>query len=224
MSDIINVNANIVVDENNSYRLVNSVGNQEAVVVFNNGNITVYDKNNKHVDYGSNTDEFMDYVNNNDLRFMGMTTGNHRWKKYNPNPEQKNTGDCSIRSYCGAFGLTWDAAYDIASKIAKSMSELPDSNRVCDAIITQHFGMHVMEEEVKNEHHEDLVDNDEKPKKQKKTKKKKVAKMTINEFAMTHPFGTYIVVSPHHQTAVVNGEYLDSWDSGDKKISKVYTN
>lgn len=224
MSDIISVNAKIVVDENNSYRLVDSNGNQEGVAVFNNGDITVYDKDNNHTNYTGNIDAFLNYINDNDLHFMSMTTGNHRWKKYNPNPEQKNTGDCSIRSYCGAFGLTWDAAYDIASKIAKSMSELPDSSHVCDAIITQHFGMHVMEEEVKNEHHEDLVDNEENAKKkQKKSKKKKVAKMTINEFAMTHPFGTYIVVSPHHQTAVINGEYWDSWDSGEKKISKVYT-
>ena len=47
-------------------------------------------------------------------------------------------------------------------------------------------------------------------------------RITINAFAMAHPYGTYIVHTHGHLTTVKNGEYWDSWDSGDKKIDVVY--
>lgn len=230
MENVITVKANIVLTEDNSYRLVDSKndGIQVGVVVFKDGDITVYHRDNSSENY-PNVNDFMDYLNKNDLKFMSMTSGNHRWKKYNPNPEDKNTGDCSIRAYCAAFKLDWNKAYDIASKMGKSMAELPDSGRVVKSILENEFGMHVMEESVTDDgdnadHHEDLLDNDENDKKKKKKdKKRKVAKMTINEFAMTHPFGTYVCLQRGHATTVIDGEYWDSWDSGDKKISEVWT-
>lgn len=226
MENVINVKSNIVLTENNSYRLVDSDNNQVGVVVFQDGEITVYHKDNSSKKY-PNVNDFMDYLNEEDLSFMSMASGNHRWKKYNPNPEDKNTGDCSIRAYCAAFNIDWNKAYDIASKYGKTMAELPDSTRVVEMILEDSFGMHVMEEKVSDneDHNSDLLDNDEENArgKKKKDKTQKVAKMTINEFAMTHPFGTYVCLSRGHATAVIDGEYWDSWDSGDKKVSKVYT-
>ena len=46
--------------------------------------------------------------------------------------------------------------------------------------------------------------------------------MTVNTFAMTHPYGTYIVHIRGHLVTVKNGEYWDSWDSGDKKVDAIY--
>ena len=39
---------------------------------------------------------------------------------------------------------------------------------------------------------------------------------------MTHPYGTYVLGVRQHAVTVKNGEYWDSWDSGDKKVDTVY--
>ena len=58
------------------------------------------------------------------------------------------------------------------------------------------------------------------------TYNKKVVKakdrITVNEFAMSHPYGTYILHVRQHQVTVKNGEYWDSWDSGNKKVDTVF--
>lgn len=233
MENVINVKSNIVTTENNSYRLVDNDGNQVGVVVFQDGDISVYHKDNTKEDYAT-TAKFLEFIDSNDLNFMSLASGNHRWKKYNPNPQEKNTGDCSIRAYCAAFNLKWDDAYDIASKTAKAMAELPDSGRVVENLLENQFGMHVLEEKVPDKPNnvdsdDDLLNElDEKPrrrgrKKNNKEKTQKVAKMTINEFAISHPFGIYVCLIHGHAVTIVDGEYWDSWDSGDKKISKIYT-
>ena len=122
MENVINVKSNIVLTENNSYRLVDTDSNQVGVVVFQDGEITVYHQDNSSKKY-PNVNDFMDYLNDEDLSFMSMTSGNHRWKKYNPNPEDKNTSDCSIRAYCAAFKIDWNKAYDIASKYGQKASD-----------------------------------------------------------------------------------------------------
>ena len=55
---------------------------------------------------------------------------------------------------------------------------------------------------------------------------KKVVKpkerITVGEFATTHPYGVYVLLMRNHAVTLRNGEYWDSWDSGDKKIDTVY--
>ena len=38
---------------------------------------------------------------------------------------------------------------------------------------------------------------------------------TVDSFAKDHPTGTYICGVAHHEVAVVDGKYYDTWDSGD---------
>ena len=106
-----------------------------------------------------------------------------------------------MRSYCAAFGITWDKAFDIASRVAKENSSM--IQYVADKVLIDEFNCTVDE-------------------KYNKKKVKGKDRITVNEFAIAHPYGTYILHVRSHQVTVKNGEYWDSWDSGDKKIDTVY--
>ena len=53
-------------------------------------------------------------------------------------------------------------------------------------------------------------------------KKSKRKDLTVNEFALTHPYGTYFLNTHGHLLCVKDGEYWDSWDSGKKKVRRIY--
>lgn len=45
---------------------------------------------------------------------------------------------------------------------------------------------------------------------------------TVNDFAKTHPHGSYICKVAHHVVAVVDGKYYDTWDCGYKSLYGYY--
>ena len=198
------VNHVIDMDEDASYSLVDGNLNNNATVVIKDGEITVYfEDESEEKKFRDDYESLLDFVNSKQWNFIKLMNGNHRWRTYNPNPKSHNTGDCSLRAYCAAFGKTWEEAYDIASKIAKENGYIMDATQACDKILKEGFNCEVD------------------PTYNRKTVKSK-DRITINAFAMSHPYGTYIVHTHGHLTTVKNGEYWDSWDSGDKKIDVVY--
>jgi len=128
-----------------------------------------------------------------------LTKTSPRWVEFNPNPG-KNTkaSDCTIRAYCAAEKLSWDEAFDIAGQIAKDNAWMPNDKALVEKIIIDKFGYEMCK-----------LEKDEK-------------KMTVNEFAIKYNIGTYLVMVARHLVAVVDGQYYDSWDSGDKKVSKYF--
>ena len=44
-----------------------------------------------------------------------------------------------------------------------------------------------------------------------------IGDITVAEFAELHPNGSYILGTGTHAVAVVNGDWVDSWDSGGEK-------
>jgi len=185
--------------EDSSYSLVNEDGENKATLVITSGNGNIYFEDGQIEEFGDDFEKLLDRVNELGLKFMKLQNGNHRWNKYNPNPKSRNIGDCTLRSYCAAFNIDWDTAFDIASRIAKENSSM--IQYVADKVLIEHFGC-TIDEEYK--------------------KKKANDRMTVNHFAMTHPYGTYVLHVRSHQVTVKNGEYWDSWDSGDKKVDKIY--
>lgn len=146
--------------------------------------------------FKDDTDVFMDFVEKEGLVFTKVA--NRKYIKYNPNPKNNNTVDCTIRAYCKAENLDWNDAYDIASAVGKEMAMLCDDTRVVKEILTNNFKYEFV--------------------KLSKEERKK----TVNEFAIEHPRGTYILSVRQHVVAVVDGYYYDSWDSGSRKISSYY--
>ena len=39
---------------------------------------------------------------------------------------------------------------------------------------------------------------------------------TVKEFCLDHPRGKYLLATGSHVIAVINGNYYDTWDSGDE--------
>ena len=139
--------------------------------------------------------KFNEFVASHDYVFR--KSKERRWVEYNPNPLKKNVGDCTLRAYCKFTGKTWEEMYDISSKFAKTECGIMDESPVVNKFIQEELNC-------------------------KLVWPKKENKITVNEFAKTHNKGKYIVGVRGHVVAVINGYYYDSWDSGDKKINRIF--
>ena len=187
--------------ENASYSLVNEDFENVSTAVIKDGNITVYFKDGtKPQEFGARISDFMNYIEDENLMFIKLTSDKH-WKEYNPNPKGKNIGDCTLRAYCAAFDISWEEAFDIASGIAKENASM--IQYVAEKVLLEHFNCTVSDEY------------------NKKTVKAK-DRITVAEYAETHPYGTYILKIRNHVVTLKDGEYWDSWDSGSKKLDVVY--
>lgn len=197
------INHLVDLTEDASYTLIDSLTfENKATLVIKDEKMTVYyEDGDEPTEFEDDYQSLLDLLQDNEWLSVKLMDGNHRWKKYNPNPQSRNIGDCTLRSYCAAFNITWEEAFDIASGIAKENASM--IQYVADKVLKEHF--ECVEDEKYN----------------KKTTKSK-DRITVNEFAMSHPYGTYILHTRSHQVTVRNGEYWDSWDSGNKKIDTVY--
>ena len=112
---------------------------------------------------------------------------------YNPNPRHKRSvGDCTVRSLSKALNIPWETAFiDLVSQ-AYDMGDMPSSNAVFNAYLhSKGFHKHAID---------DLCPDC----------------YSISDFADEHFKGTYILGTGTHVVAVVDGDYFDSWDSGDE--------
>ena len=201
-NNVFTVNYAIDVTEHGSYSLVDENLNNVATAVINkNGEIVVYfSDRSTSKEFGTRGKDFIDWVEDQEYIFIKLMSDKH-WHEYNPNPKGKNIGDCTLRAYCAAFNISWDEAFDIASGIAKENASM--IQYVAEKVLLEHFECKVSDEY------------------NKKTVKSK-ERITVSEFAETHPYGTYILHIRGHLVTLRNGEYWDSWDSGSKKIDVVY--
>ena len=188
----------INIEENCTMTLVDSNLNNVGTVVVKEKKISLYTEDDQVTDF-KDFDSLLQHVNDNNLSFYKFIDANHRWHEYNPNPKKKNVGDCSLRAYCAAFGWTWEEAFEKSSEIAKDEAIMMDTHKTCEKVMEGEG--YVLDEEFKKSKRKDL---------------------TVNEFALTHPYGTYFLNTHGHLLCVKDGEYWDSWDSGKKKVRRIY--
>ena len=188
----------INIEENCTMTLVDSNLNNVGTVVVKEKKISLYTEDDQVTDF-EDFDALLQHVNDNNLSFYKFIDANHRWHEYNPNPKKKNVGDCSLRAYCAAFGWTWEEAFEKSSEIAKDEAIMMDTHKTCEKVMEGEG--YVLDEEFKKSKRKDL---------------------TVNEFALTHPYGTYFLNTHGHLLCVKDGEYWDSWDSGKKKVRRIY--
>lgn len=122
------------------------------------------------------------------------------YKFYNPNPlGRKTVGDCSVRAISKALGISWDEAHDLLSDMSKKMGSVMSDNDVISAVLRMH-GFY-------------------------KENLPWVCKdcYTVKEFARDNPVGTYVVGTGSHVVTIINGDYFDTWRSGDESILYFWT-
>ena len=113
------------------------------------------------------------------------------FKELNINPFGKRTGDCTVRAIGVATGQEWDDVYlDLAIE-GLMIKEMPSDNDVWPSYLrNEGFVRHVIPDTCPDCY-------------------------TIRDFAEDHPKGRYIVATGSHVVAVIDGDYYDTWDSGD---------
>lgn len=112
--------------------------------------------------------------------------------KSNINPSGKQVGDCVIRAISVALNQSWEKTYIELAIQGFMMADMPSSDNVWN-------------EYLKNKGLTRYIVPDICP-----------DCYTVRQFANDHPTGSYVVFVGQHVVAVADGNYIDTWDSGDR--------
>lgn len=117
------------------------------------------------------------------------------YKYFNNNPLGRSTvGDCSVRAVSKALGISWDEAHDMLADMSKAMGTIMNDNDVISAVLRMH-----------GFYKENLPCTTRDC-------------YTVREFARDNPIGTYVVGTGSHVVTIIDGNYYDSFRSGDESI------
>ena len=110
----------------------------------------------------------------------------------NPNPMKNLVGDCVIRGISILTDETWEYTYMEIIMQGYMMYDMPSSNEVWGAYL-----------------------------KKEGYKKKLIPNTcpdcyTVKDFCTDHPEGRYLLATGSHVVAVIDGNYFDTWNSGDE--------
>lgn len=122
------------------------------------------------------------------------------YKYFNNNPLARRTvGDCSVRAVSKALGISWDEAHDMLADMSKQMGTIMNDNDVISAVLRMNgFYRESLPCTTRDCY-------------------------TVREFAMDNPIGTYVVGTGSHVVCIINGNFFDSWNSGDESLMYFWT-
>lgn len=112
--------------------------------------------------------------------------------EYNPNPKKKLIDDCVVRAICKVTGKDW---YQVRTELfLMSLHE-------CDYDWKNYVWGKYLERIGFTQH---LLPNT------------CPYCYTVRDFCNDFPYGTYLLAIGDHVVTVVDGDYYDTWDSGDE--------
>lgn len=111
---------------------------------------------------------------------------------YNPNPTGKRVGDCVIRALAKLTGSDWETAYFGVVAEGLILHDMPSSNHVWGKYLKRHGYKQVTLPDTCPDCY------------------------TVKAFCDEHTKGSYLLATGSHVVAVVDGDYYDTWDSGDE--------
>lgn len=114
------------------------------------------------------------------------------YKYYNPNPLHKSTIDCTVRAISRLFDMDWDTAFLVLMAESFSQKSLPSSDKVWgDYLRNNGYKRYIIPNTCPDCY-------------------------TVGRFAEDHPRGRYLLKTHEHVVAVVDGDYYDSFDTGEE--------
>lgn len=112
------------------------------------------------------------------------------WVEWNPHPLGKRVGDCTVRAVAKATMQSWEDAYSGMALEGFLLSDMPSANNVWGAYLRRKgFKRHMIPDTCPDCY-------------------------TVEDFCNEHPKGVYVVAVSSHVLTVIDGNYYDSWDSG----------
>ena len=114
------------------------------------------------------------------------------WIEYNANPDGRRTNDCTIRAICKLTGKSWDEIHCDTFVVAHAMRDMQEANRVWGRYLRMNgYKRHALPDDCPDCY-------------------------TVREFCADHPHGKYMLALDGHVVAVEDGNYYDTWDSGNE--------
>lgn len=111
---------------------------------------------------------------------------------YNPNPDNKSVGDCTVRALTILFDDIWDNVYADLTMQGSFLHDMPSANAVWGEYLKLNgFTKHTIPDTCPSCY-------------------------TIRQFAYEHPYGAYLLETGQHVVAVIDGDYFDTSDTGNE--------
>lgn len=118
---------------------------------------------------------------------------------YNPNPSSQRVGDCTVRAICKALGKDWEEVYVGLCAEGLIYNDMPSANYVW-GLYLQKYGY---EQKTVPSICPDCI--------------------SVSRFAKDHNKGRFVLACQNHVVAVINGDYYDTWDSGEEIVLYYYS-
>lgn len=113
------------------------------------------------------------------------------YRNLNINPLHRRADDCTVRAIAKVLGERWENVYTDLCLEGLRFYDMPSANHVWGSYLKKKGFMRRIIPDTSPQCY------------------------TVAEFAEDHPNGSYILALHGHVVAVENGDYFDTWDSGD---------
>lgn len=111
---------------------------------------------------------------------------------YNPNPVGRFVGDCTIRAICRLLDKDWDSVYTHTVFEGFLRKDMPSGNSTWGAYLKRlGYTRKFIPDSCPDCY-------------------------TVKEFCRDNPKGRFLLVLDQHVVTVVDGDYYDTWDSGNE--------